>query len=132
MSGKNCIRLAGITAILGVAGFAAPAQAFSLGTSGLQFDQTTTVNFSLVNTQGAYTSALKIVEDLGDGQFRDLGTTLFAETRSSDNGGQNDWLGTCGAGRTIAVQEMIKISMISNSPCRHSPTPVLMYQNQQL
>lgn len=90
------------TAILGLVGFSSSAQAANLvGTGGIQFDRQTQVNFNFINSQGAYTSSLRLVEDLGSGLFREV-KTLFTETRQSDNRGANDWLGTCGVGKTVA------------------------------
>lgn len=102
MQQKYFLGLAGLATTLGLVGFVAPAQALSLGIGGIQFDQQTQVNFTLINSQGAYTSALKVVEDLGNGQYKDLGVTLFSEMRQSDNRSANDWLGTCGEGKAIA------------------------------
>jgi hypothetical protein len=107
---KNLAYLAGAAAVSSVLGFSAPAEAFSFGTSGIQFDKDTTATFNFINSQGVFTSTLKVVQVLDSGAYKDLGT-LFAETRASDAspivgkpGSKNnvsDWLGTCGAGKTV-------------------------------
>lgn len=102
MHHRSFIQFASAAIALGIVGFVTPAQAATFGTEGIQFDKTTRASFTFLNTQGAYTSSLRVVEDLGSGLFRDLGVTLFSETRQSDAGGANDWLGNCGAGRTVS------------------------------
>ena len=72
----------------------APAQAFSFGTNGITFQQDTSVNFKFKESHGGYTSSLGIykVKD----SATSLVSTLFSETKSSDNGGINEWKGTLG------------------------------------
>lgn len=79
--------------------FAAPAQAFSFGTSGIQFDTDTTVNFNFVESHGMFTSALNIFEasDLTKSVAK-----LFWETKQSDNTYFNEWKGTFGNAVTSA------------------------------
>ena len=75
-------------------GAGAPAQAFSFGTNGIKFQQDTSVNFKFKESHGAYTSSLGIysVKD----SATSLVSTLFSETKSSDNGGDNEWKGSLG------------------------------------
>ena len=82
---------AAITALLGGS---APAQAFSFGTNGITFEQDTNVNFKFKESHGGYTSSLGIynVKD----SATSLVSTLFSETKSSDNGGANEWKGSLG------------------------------------
>ncbi|MFM9265645.1 PEP-CTERM sorting domain-containing protein [Tychonema sp. BBK16] len=82
---------AAVTALLTAS---APAQAFSFGTNGITFEQDTNVNFKFKESHGAYTSSLGIynVKD----SATSLVSTLFSETKSSDNGGANEWKGSLG------------------------------------
>ncbi|MEG4346701.1 PEP-CTERM sorting domain-containing protein [Microcoleus sp. A003_D6] len=79
------------TALLGAG---APAQAFSFGTGGITFEQDTSVKFKFQESHGGYTSSLGIysVKD----SVASLVSTLFAETKSSDNGSENEWKGSLG------------------------------------
>ncbi|MCW6051727.1 PEP-CTERM sorting domain-containing protein [Microcoleus sp. A2-C5] len=82
---------AAATALLGVS---APAQAFSFGTNGITFTQNTDVRFNFKESHGAYTSSLGIysVKD----SATSLVSTLFSETKSSDNQWENEWKGSLG------------------------------------
>jgi hypothetical protein len=75
-----------------IATIAAPAQAFSFGTSGISFDQDTTVVFKFVASHGSYQSALQIFRKDGLSKVADL----FSETKQSDDGSKSDWKGTFG------------------------------------
>lgn len=79
------------TALLGAG---APAQAFSFGTNGIKFQEDTDVNFKFQESHGGYTSSFGIysVKD----SATSLISTLFSETKSSDNGGENEWKGSLG------------------------------------
>ena len=79
------------TALLGAG---APAQAFSFGTNGIKFQEDTDVSFKFQESHGQYTSSLGIysVKD----SATTLISTLFSETKSSDNGGDNEWKGSLG------------------------------------
>lgn len=72
----------------------APAQAFSFGTNGITFQQDTSVNFKFKESHGAYTSSLGIYKV--NGFTLANVANLFSETKSSDNGGANEWKGTLG------------------------------------
>ena len=71
-----------------------PAQAFSFGTNGIKFQEDTDVNFKFQESHGGYTSSFGIysVKD----SATSLISTLFSETKSSDNGGENEWKGSLG------------------------------------
>ncbi len=79
------------TALLGAG---TPAQAFSFGTNGITFQQDTDVNFKFQESHGAFTSSLGIYSVKNS--TTSLISTLFSETKSSDNGGENEWKGSLG------------------------------------
>ncbi|HEY9811358.1 MAG TPA: PEP-CTERM sorting domain-containing protein [Halomicronema sp.] len=64
----------------------APAQAATFGTSGIQFDSNTTVNFNFIRSQGAFQSSLGVYEVLTQGSrtVTSLVSTLFSEAKGSD------------------------------------------------
>jgi hypothetical protein len=72
----------------------APAQAFSFGTNGISFQQDTDVTFKFKETHGGFTSSLGIYSV--NQNATSLVSTLFSETKSSDNGGKNEWKGSLG------------------------------------
>ncbi len=76
-------------------GFSTPARAFNFGTNGIQFDRTTTVNFTFLKSQGKAISSLGVFDASGTMLLK----TLFAEKNTADPGyqtsqGPNAWLGT--------------------------------------
>jgi hypothetical protein len=73
---------------------AAPAQAATFGTGGISFATNTSVKFSFRETHGMNVSSLGIYEV--NGTLTSLVAPLFAETKKSDNGRQNEWKGTLG------------------------------------
>ncbi|PSB09695.1 PEP-CTERM sorting domain-containing protein [filamentous cyanobacterium Phorm 46] len=75
-------------------GAGTPAQAFSFGTNGITFAQDQQVEFNFKESHGAYTSSLGIYQV--NNSVASLVSTLFSETKSSDNGGANEWKGTLG------------------------------------
>ena len=79
------------TALLGAG---TPAQAFSFGTNGIKFQEDTDVNFKFQESHGAFTSSLGIYSVKNS--TTSLVSTLFSETKSSDNGGNNEWKGSLG------------------------------------
>lgn len=85
------ITAAAATALVSVS---APAQAATFGTSGIQFGEDTTVKFTFTESHGAYKSALGIY-NVNNGLASKV-ADLFAESKSSDNGGANEWKGTLG------------------------------------
>ncbi|OCR02769.1 hypothetical protein BCD67_18060 [Oscillatoriales cyanobacterium USR001] len=74
----------------------APAQAFTFGTNGIQFNKDTQVKFTFGTTNGAYTSALGIYKVTNNNSLVTSVANLFWETKQSDNGGTSDWKGTFG------------------------------------
>lgn len=73
-------------------GFGGPVQAASFGTSGIQFNQDTEVNFTFLKSQGAAISSLGIYDASGT-----LLQTLFSEVGAADPGYESadqGWLGT--------------------------------------
>ncbi|MFS8117490.1 MAG: hypothetical protein ACMG55_03225 [Microcoleus sp.] len=75
-------------------GAGTPAQAFSFGTNGIKFAQDQNIEFNFKESHGAYTSSLGIYQV--NNSVASLVSTLFSETKSSDNGGANEWKGTSG------------------------------------
>ena len=75
-------------------GAGTPAQAFSFGTNGIKFQEDTDVSFKFQESHGQYTSSLGIYSVKGSATS--LISTLFSETKSSDNGADNEWKGSLG------------------------------------
>lgn len=94
MNTKLLSVLTATAATAALLGAAAPAHAFSFGTSGIKFDQNQDVEFNFKESHGAYTSSLGIYQV--NNSVASLVSTLFSETKSSDNGGANEWKGTLG------------------------------------
>lgn len=90
---KNLSVAATSLATMAVVSLATPANAFQFGTSGIQFDEDTTVSFTFDQSHGAYLSTLGIVQ-LNNTAFSPH--ILFSETKRSDSGGDNEWKGTFG------------------------------------
>ncbi|MEG4587789.1 PEP-CTERM sorting domain-containing protein [Microcoleus sp. MOSTC5] len=73
-----------------------PVRAFMFGTSGIQFDRDTNINFTFDQSHGGYQSSLWVAQaDSGNTGYSNI-ARLFYETQPSDNGGANDWQGTFG------------------------------------
>lgn len=73
-----------------------PARAFMFGTSGIQFDEDTSVNFTFNNSQGLYQSSLWVAQaDPKNTGYINI-SSLFNETKPSDNGSANNGKGTFG------------------------------------
>ncbi|MEG4838539.1 PEP-CTERM sorting domain-containing protein [Microcoleus sp. B9-D4] len=94
MNTKLLSALTATAAATALFGAGAPAQAFSFGTNGIKFDQDTSVNFKFKESHGAYTSSLGIYSV--NNSAVSLVSTLFSETKSSDNTWKNEWKGTLG------------------------------------
>ncbi len=94
MNTKLLSALAATATATALFGAGSPAQAFSFGANGITFQQDTSVNFKFQESHGAYISSLGIytVKD----SVASLVSTLFSETKSSDNGGENEWKGSLG------------------------------------
>ena len=76
---------AAATALFSVA---APAEAASFGTSAITFEQDTEVKFNFLGSRGMFKSALGVYDV--QNSMPTLIETLFAETKRSDNGRQNE------------------------------------------
>ena len=94
MNGKLLSAIAAAGAATALLGLCAPAQAFSFGTGGIKFDRDTDVSFKFKESHGAFTSSLGVYS-VNDSTIA-LVATLFSETKSSDNGGENEWKGSLG------------------------------------
>lgn len=94
MNIKLLSALAATAAVTTLFGASAPAQAFSFGTNGITFSQDTSVKFNFKESHGAYTSSLGVYSVQNSALSKVA--SLFSETKSSDNGGANEWKGTLG------------------------------------
>lgn len=87
---KLAIAATGASAVVLVS---TPAHAFSFGTSGISFNETTTVDFKFVQSRGASKGTLGVYDDQGN-----LLKVLFQESNIADGGYSggvnNEWLGT--------------------------------------
>jgi hypothetical protein len=73
-----------------------PVRAFMFGTSGIQFDQDTTVNFTFDRSKGLYQSGLWVAQaESGANGYNNI-ARLFYELKPSDNGPADEWKGTFG------------------------------------
>lgn len=77
-------------------GICAPARAFMFGTSGIQFDEDTTVNFTFDRSQGSYQSSLWVAQAQSANTGYSNISRLFYEVKRSDNLSANEWKGTFG------------------------------------
>lgn len=74
----------------------APARAFMFGTTGIQFDEDTTVNFTFDRSNGIFQSSLWVAQAQdGNTGYSNI-SRLFYEVKPSDNGPANEWRGTFG------------------------------------
>ncbi|MEG4578264.1 PEP-CTERM sorting domain-containing protein [Microcoleus sp. MON1_C5] len=94
MNTKLLSALTATAAATALFGAAVPAQAFSFGTTGITFDQDTTIKFNFKESHGQYQSSLGIYSV--ENSAASLVKTLFSETKSSDNEWENEWKGTLG------------------------------------
>ncbi len=94
MNSKLLSALTATAAVTALLSASTPAQAFSFGTNGISFKEDTSVNFNFKESHGQYISSLGIysVKDSTTSKV----ASLFSETKSSDNGGINEWKGTLG------------------------------------
>ena len=73
-----------------------PVRAFMFGTSGIQFDRDTNINFTFQTSHGGYKSSLWVAQaDSGNTGYSNI-ARLFYETQPSDNGPANEWKGSFG------------------------------------
>jgi hypothetical protein len=75
-----------------------PARAFMFGTSGIQFDRDTSINFTFDQSHGSYQSSLWVAQYQLDNTGPSYGniTRLFYEIKPSDNGSADQWKGSFG------------------------------------
>ena len=77
-----------------------PVRAFMFGTSGIQFDRDTNINFTFQTSHGAYQSSLWVAQLDSDNTYYDSIARLFYEIQPSDNGSANEWEGSFGTAVT--------------------------------
>ncbi|MBD2460699.1 PEP-CTERM sorting domain-containing protein [Oscillatoria sp. FACHB-1407] len=90
------VATAATAATAALAGVAGSAEAATFGTDGIQFDQDTEVEFQFQTSHGAYKSTLSIYKVDNGAVVENSAFVLFSETKSSDNGGANEWKGSFG------------------------------------
>lgn len=95
MNAKLFATLAATATTVAISGISAPAHAFVFGTDGIQFDKDTKVDFKFLESHGSHTSALNLFE-VGPGNVMTKVSSLFWETKSSDDTWKNEWKGTYG------------------------------------
>lgn len=77
-----------------------PVRAFMFGTSGIQFDRDTNINFTFQTSHGGYKSSLWVAQaDSGNTGYSNI-ARLFYESQPSDNGGADEWKGSFGTAVT--------------------------------
>jgi hypothetical protein len=77
-----------------------PVPAFMFGTSGIQFDRDTNINFTFDSSGGGYKSSLWVAQaDSGNTGYSSI-ARLFYESQPSDNGRANEWKGSFGTAVT--------------------------------
>jgi hypothetical protein len=70
------------------------------GTSGIQFDGDTNINFTFQTSHGGYKSSLWVAQaDPGNNGYSNI-ARLFYETQPSDNGSADEWKGSFGTAVT--------------------------------
>jgi hypothetical protein len=70
------------------------------GTSGIQFDRDTNINFTFQTSRGAYQSSLWVAQADSDNTDYSSIARLFYEIQPSDNGSADEWKGTFGTAVT--------------------------------
>jgi hypothetical protein len=110
MNSKLLSAIAAATTATALLGLSAPAQAFSFGTSGIKFTQDTDVKFEFKESHGAFTSSLGIYS-VSDSAIAKV-ASLFSETKSSDNGGADEWKGTLG--NTVLGSGSVVFTFLAN------------------
>ena len=77
-----------------------PVRAFMFGTSGIQFDRDTNINFTFQTSHGGYQSSLWVAQaDPENNGYSNI-ARLFYESQPSDNGNANEWKGSFGTAVT--------------------------------
>jgi hypothetical protein len=92
---KTSLTVASIATAM-LLGICTPARAFMFGTTGIQFDADTTVNFTFDQSHGMYQSSLWVAQSQGGLTGYSNVSRLFYEIKSSDNGREDEWKGTAG------------------------------------
>ncbi len=77
-----------------------PVRAFMFGTSGIQFDRDTNINFTFQTSHGGYQSSLWVAQADSDNTDYSSIARLFYEIQPSDNGSANEWEGSFGTAVT--------------------------------
>jgi hypothetical protein len=77
-----------------------PVRAFMFGTSGIQFDRDTNINFTFQTSRGAYQSSLWVAQANSDNTDYSSIARLFYEIQPSDNGSADEWKGSFGTAVT--------------------------------
>ena len=77
-----------------------PVRAFMFGTSGIQFDRDTNINFTFQTSHGAYKSSLWVAQAESENTGYNSIARLFYETQPSDNSHANEWKGSFGTAVT--------------------------------
>ena len=121
MNTKLLSVLTATAATAAMLGAAAPAHAFSFGTTGISFAENQEVEFNFKQSHGAFTSSLAIYQINGFSLSKVA--DLFAETKSSDNGSANEWKGTLGntvlgsgtAAFTFLANQVYTLGLSSNN-----------------
>jgi hypothetical protein len=70
------------------------------GTSGIQFDQDTNINFTFQTSHGGYKSSLWVAQADSENTGYSSIARLFYETQPSDNGSADEWKGSFGTAVT--------------------------------
>jgi hypothetical protein len=70
------------------------------GTSGIQFDRDTSINFTFQTSHGGYKSSLWVAQADSENNGYSNIARLFYETQPSDNGSANEWKGSFGTAVT--------------------------------
>lgn len=110
MNTKLLSAITAATAATALLGLSAPAQAFSFGTGGIKFNEDTEVTFKFKESHGAFTSSLGIYK-VTDSAITQV-ASLFSETKSSDNGGADEWKGTLG--NTVLGSGSVAFTFLAN------------------
>jgi hypothetical protein len=110
MNTKFLSALTATAAATALFGATAPAQAASFGTGGISFANNQQVNFTFLETHGAFKSSVGIYEV--NNSIPSLVQTLFTEIKGSDNGAANEWKGTLG--NTVLGSGKVAFTFLAN------------------
>lgn len=101
MNTKLFATAAAATTATALLGFSGAAQAFSFGNNGMSFSQNMDVKFNFVQSNNWFKSTVSLYE-VNNGVATKV-VDLFRETRNSDNGSRNGFLGTIAGGAVQVV-----------------------------